>query len=106
MIDSCVLIISRSMAIITRSYTKTYLSNVNINSELKLNVLNRACLRTSSHQYPSNSSTVFGKVGYYEHSFVFVWLSYLKQSAHNTLSKTAHISHSDVHAAKRQYFEL
>ena len=28
-------------AIITRSYTKTYLSNVNINSALKLNFLNR-----------------------------------------------------------------
>ena len=26
------------------------------------------CLsRYSSHNYPSNSSTVFGKVGYYEH---------------------------------------
>ena len=41
MIDSCVLIIRCSMAIITRSYTKTYLSNVNINSALKLKVLNR-----------------------------------------------------------------
>ena len=78
------------MAIITLSYTKTYPYNANMNSAY----------------YPSNSSTVFGKVGYYEHSFVFVWLSYLKRSAHNTLSKTAHISHSDVHAAKRQYFEL
>ena len=44
---------------------------------------------------------MFGKVEYYEHSFVFVWLSSLKNSAHNTLSKSAHISHSDVHAAKR-----
>ena len=44
---------------------------------------------------------MFGKVGYYEHSFVFVWLSSLKNSAHNTLSKSAHISRSDMHAAKR-----
>ena len=41
MIDSCELIIRFAMDIITRKYTKMYLSNVNINSILKRNVLNR-----------------------------------------------------------------
>ena len=41
MIDSCELIIRFAMDIITRQYTKIYLSNVNINSILKRNVLNR-----------------------------------------------------------------
>ena len=77
---------------------------MNIDSTLNRNVLNHEHAQEhlgTTILLTRQLCSVRSGIYYYEHSFVFVWLSSLKKCAHNTLSNSAHISHSDIHAVKR-----